>query len=513
MDQNPNKEVRVPVDLMTEVPALFTRLGEGYQDIIFRDGENVMGAAHEGRQIYAYRLPGPATHGDGKFGEGVFIYKGIGARLRDLHRRANEVGGMLQAAQWGQDGRHQHCHIPQVYDNFTDYPTDGTAPAQPVYIASEYIFGSNYRTTNRETGCLGWTVREKRRFVRQLALFRLSMMQIRSNRIGGMTPDGALGRMPYHAIGHRSMGAELENVMDPNFYIHTDPVASEQEWCQAGVERETAYWEGTLDEGFLNYIMTRFRSVFDWNPESFLNHIQYRAQAYGTRKFRERWEELDAPSATFPFCFDHGDLHHGFNIMCHNNSPNINAIIDWETSMFLPYSFAVKDINAASLGLGDWDADLRGLREEDMPFTTDMHWDFAIAHWRTERDARAATLARRTERARRNNRRISTMNDNNYAAYGRLTVRDLMFGDTLDDTSVIVDEPADDLDPFFFEGVSEFQALDWDVLQPSTWFYGPVMKLIDEFLQNEMQVSPLCKYLDPFLELWTTAVERMVRPP
>jgi hypothetical protein len=513
MDEDPHKTIYVPVDMAVDVPVYIAGLGANYQDALLTGGEPLMMPE---RQIVSYRLPGPATEGDGRYNQGCFVYKGRGPDPQKIHNRANEVGAMRQAAQWAAQGRHEHAHIPALYDSFTDFPRDGTAPTQPVYAAIEFVEGDQYRARYIRTGCVGWSVRQKRSFVRQLALFRLSMMHMRGNRICGVNPDLTPGLMVGHNIANRDVrggGRLAGGVMDPLYYDNLGPVRSERAWTEQAIRRDMDYWTTEVDAIRMKIMKGRYRSVFDWTPESFRTLVQYHACQVILRRFREPWEELDAPTADFPFCFDHGDLQSGFNIQCFKDSPRIRAIIDWETGMFVPYSWAVRDINPYSTGAGDWDKELKTLREGDMPFGTDIYWDHHIAFWKRENRWKQRTRARRMERARRKGTRISTMNDNDFAAYGKITPRDLMFGDTLDEEAWGEEEP-DDLDPFYVSGKRAYVPHRTPIhVEPGTWYYEPVMKLIDDFMQTEMHVGPLCKYLDPYAEQWTTNNMAMVKPP
>lgn len=513
MDKDPAITPYVPGDMAVDVPAYIATLGPNYQDALLTGGEVLM---QPERQIVSYRLPGPATEGDGRYNHGCFIYKGRGADPQKIHFRANEVGAMRQAAQWAAQGRHAHAHIPAVWDSFTDFPLDGTAPTQPVYTATEFIEGEQYRSRYIRKGCTGWTVRQKRSFVRQMALIRLSMIHSRGNRICGINPDLSPGLITTHSVAKREVrgGGKLPGgVMHPLFYNNLGPVRSERAWTEQAIRRELDYWTTEMTPRRIKVLKGRHRSVFDWTPISFRTHVQHHASQVTNRKFREPREELDAPTADFPFCFDHGDLQHGFNIQCFKDSPRIRSIIDWETGMFVPYSWAVRDLNPYFTGAGDWDKELETLREGDMPFATDMYWDHHVAFWKRENRWKQRTRARRMERARRKGIRISTMNDNDFAAYGKITPRDLIFGDTLDE-EVWGEEEPDGLDPFYASGKRAYITYKTPVhVEPGTWYYEPVMKLIDEFMQTEMRVGPLCKYLDPYAEQWTTSNTEMIKPP
>jgi len=163
-------------------------------------------------------------------------------------------------------------------------------------------------------GCIGWSFSQKRRFVRTVALQRISLLCLRSRRIRGAGDEDPRVTMPHpHTM---QMYSFFDNVVD-----HTGP------WPDTKAAIDHLWEIGCISQASLPEGAATFRKAAQ------------KKQKYAKAFARTVDREMDPER---PYVLDHGDLHQGFNIMTNQTRPT--GLIDFERSTYVPYAAAIHDI-------------------------------------------------------------------------------------------------------------------------------------------------------------------------
>ncbi|KAA8909853.1 hypothetical protein FN846DRAFT_905376 [Sphaerosporella brunnea] len=384
-------------------------------------------------------------------------------------------------------------------------------------------------------GPVGWSYRQRRRFVRKLAMLRLLFLFLRSRRLRGG--------------GNR----------DPQLWL---PVAEERD---PKVHKENLHgqkgqfgpWENVED---------MMRTI--WTREAKLDHSQYSQNINKiannidthTNGMRKRKDELETE---MPYSLNHGDIRSGFNILM--NGCNPTGVIDFEYSAYVPYSAAIADLSnqyprtyiagtifqgqAPRIGYADWD---EWLRQADKPFAVGREtWKAIHDHWSIMRKPGTAADVHGAESFQDYHENQlgtnppyvgdqatgRTFNFRNKVEllnrWGEITWEDFVHGDRFDDGNdhdmLYVDYVAGEMpfDHWLFDvqhpvsrrkltndvelsNLFPIEGRDngtWRYLM-SHWYYAPVMFLVTRFVETYLNDDPLLKWEDPFFHTsysgWTT---------
>ncbi|KAI5853599.1 hypothetical protein BZA05DRAFT_451894 [Tricharina praecox] len=164
-------------------------------------------------------------------------------------------------------------------------------------------------------GCIGWSFAQKRRFVRSVALMRITLLCLRSKYIRGGGDEDPRVAMPYmHRRQTKGYFQEAGKLSGP--------------WATT----KDAIWD--LLERFCISQSTLWPADVD-NFQERCRIQQDCANAWA----RPEHNEMDPD---YPYVLDHGDLYYGYNIMSCQTRPT--GILDFERATYTPYSAAIHDL-------------------------------------------------------------------------------------------------------------------------------------------------------------------------
>lgn len=492
------------------VTAYMNHLGDDHSGVMRKLGEPIRGQKARD-DLYKCRVPIPATV------PAVFIYKGQGAEMWP-HFRVNEIASTLKAKAYSDsDNQYHHVRIPEVYCYNDQLKTTADQEKQEdVYICLEYFPDTRPYVDSYRWGCRGWTFRQKRAFVRQMALFRIQLLTNRGDYIGGNSYEKINGEgfhvsldIKDQSVGHRKKGKK--NVLPPGFYQNLGGVAGQREWVLQCISRERAdaramskvEWNAKRSRDYNSLLGLGRIQAGQVNPMGrtrACNRLQTLMNNVRKRKFREITDEI---LGEHKFCMNHGDLSKGFNVMMSVPENRIVGVIDWEMAMMVPYSYALDDIFKPRdpTEIQGWLANPSGA-----PFELGDIEDY-INVLRAERTLRDSSIQ---------DQESSEMSKNNFRLYGDLTPYDLRFGDRFVEEKADEPEPPDTLERFYPTGEPEFGNEEWvqgqsaNYLDPRIWYYEPVLSLVDRYMQNFEGVNPTDKYMDLFVKSYCTDIGNMV---
>lgn len=462
-------------------------------------------------KIFLCRLPLPAAS------DALFVYKGQGL-LTWPHFIANEAAAMQVAAEWRKAGNYEHARVPELYCCNVAFK-EGEEITKPLYICMEYINGITLDSGPYVRGCLGWTHREKRGFVRQMALFRLSLLLTRRNVIGGFAPD--TGYMANNLIYSRHVchwNVKPRYHIPPpiGFYKNLRRTDDTKKWVCQILDRELQYFSTdtmTTNQFKHQYLDSDSRRKtskklalsegIKKGPSRRLIQMDALREISGkiqNRRFRTKKDEVPQGS----FCLTHGDLEEGFNILM--GGRKMLAVIDWETAMSVPYSIAIRDINQVQDAIPDpmeWRNHFQDTGKippfdvEPLDLFSGETWDDYLNSMTAQR--RIMEARRVKIRAARAPAPESTMIEGNFAAYGRLTPEDLFHGDRFSDEA----EEYEARDGPEYKHYPIVQVEGGPSLipgcEPHTWYYAPVLHLVDQYMRDYQATSEICKWEDPWV--------------
>jgi hypothetical protein len=406
-------------------------------------------------------------------------------------------------------------------------------------------------------GSIGWSYRQKRRFVRKLAMLRILFLFMRSKRLrGGGDKDPQMG-MPLELM-------RMADTFDEQINGQTDGAHGPWDTVEAMVK---AIWERENNWGYPKQ---------DEGRKADIKKIAERLDSY-TPGMRKAKDELDPD---MPYVFEHGDLTHGFNLMMQHTNPV--ATIDFETAAYVPYSDAISDLSTQypvtqadyhdrpeyrftvrpRLGYSDWEEWVKQAEAEggEQPFDAEASWQDVKAHMTNHKprackgDLRGKTWSdyhNLDMGSREPGQSRQPANDtirqavrfdfkdkkHLLARWGEITWEDFVSGDRFQDFDeherMFADKAAAAMpfDHYLFDPTHPRQVLPrakiqndddakrvvpdrdtdqglnvgWGINVVGEWFVPPVMFLVTSFVEKYLNKDPRVKWEDPFFHISSSA--------
>lgn len=295
-------------------------------------------------------------------------------------------------------------------------------------------------------------------------------------------------------------GAQNTTLWEARF---NPPYPNNRAWLDASLAREYAFWQLVLNDESLHHLIPGPIPA-GANTAAFLSRF---------RAFIASFRDPQAHTfRTEPFyALTHGKFTANRDPILMKGK-KINCIVDWEYSGYFPVSENIKDILQQYRGAGLVDPDI--WPEDAEPFSKCHYygwsWEDCIENMRINRWQLERTWD--LEEARRHpNPADQIAFGDRFNWYGRITPNDLRYGDKYADQDIDEDD-GDARGTRFRESVRMGHAA--DVVYTSNaktaitsdfdpeWWHGPVMHLVDDYVQTHLGFPPEWSWQDPVIEDW-----------
>jgi len=422
----------------------------------------------------------------------------------------------------------RHIPVPRVYTHSLQRPEGSLVynRLERGFIIMEHIKDSVAHDQAFPSGDRGWTRRQKRRFVRKMALIRLQLLFIR-NGLNGVEPPikhrvrasviweiRNWGKKEASLTEEQGVLASVINKKAPKDAASATlwdasfnpPYPDNRAWVDASLSREYAFWQLVLNDPNLHHL------VPDPIPAGYdIAGFLGRLQAFRT--------SLQDPAVhtyrTEPFhVLTHGKFDNNEDPVLMKGK-KINCIVDWESSGYLPISENIKDILQQYHGAGLADYSIWPDNGPE-PFSKcgfyGWLWDDWIEHMNISMWQLVTTWDQREATAHPNPADRTDYNDR-YNWYGRITPNDFRYGDKYADQDIDENDgtaPATRFRlpvPLTRAANVVYTSNEQTAItnNPDMWWWnGPVMHLVDDYVQTHLGFPPTWSWQDPVIEDWAS---------
>ncbi|KAG0635706.1 hypothetical protein HOY80DRAFT_1004070 [Tuber brumale] len=412
----------------------------------------------------------------------------------------------------------RHIPVPRVYTHSLQQPEDRLVydRRERGFIIMEHIKDNGTLLVSFPRGDEGWTRRQKRRFVRKMALIRLQLLFIRNNQNGVEPP--IQGRVGVSVIeknkeaplteeqgllstttNEKAAGAGGNTTFwEAGF---NPPYPNNRAWVHAHLSREYTYWQAVINNNLHSLLPQPMPIGFN--------------QANWFENFRTLQTALQNPAVhtfrTEPFhALTHDKLSPPDDSILMKGK-KINCIVDWERSGYLPISENIKDILKQYEGAGLADPEI--WTDDEEPFSKcrfyGRSWDDWIENMRLNRwQAQSIWTA---DHVRNTAPEDQIAFEDRFNWYGRITPNDFRYGDKYADQDIEEDDGNASCTRFRISApITRVEDVGYDfdegrivTAEPDLeWWSGPVMHLVNDYVQTHLGYYPAWSWPDPVIEDW-----------
>ncbi|PUU83304.1 hypothetical protein B9Z19DRAFT_1119534 [Tuber borchii] len=429
-------------------------------------------------------------------------------RNRDIEHRAwatyAEIRGLNAVRQYYTDNPNEFRHIPvpQIYTHSFQRPEGSLVynRLERGFIIMEHIKDNVRLLGSFREGNNGWTDRQKRRFVRKMALIRLQLLFIRNGQNGVEPPIQDRGVLASVINKKAPKGAESTTLWEARF---NPPYPDNRAWVDACLSREYAFLQLVLSDDSLHHLIPDQDVPAGFDRTDFLRRFEtFRASLQDPQVHTFRTEPFHV--------LTHGKFEARRDPILMKGK-KINCIVDWEYSGYLPVSENIKDILNQYRGAGLADPDI--WPEAAEPFSKcrfiGWSWEDTIEHMRVNRYQLMRTW--NFEEGTKQNPADRIAFDDRFNWYGRITPNDLRYGDKYADQDI--DEDNGNAEGMRYRRSVRIVNAENNVYVSNEktaitddydleWWHGPVFHLVDDYVKTYLDFSPEWSWQDPVIEDW-----------
>jgi len=281
------------------------------------------------------------------------------------------------------------------------------------------------------------------------------------------------------------------------------PYPDNRAWVDASLSREYAFWQLMLNDPSLHHLVPgQIPAGFD--TADFLGRLQTLRNSLRDPRVHTFRNEPFHVLTHRKFAPPHDPI-----LM---KGKKINCIVDWEHSGYLPVSENIKDILQQYRGAGLADAYV--WPDEAGPFSecgfygwswVDWIENMHVNKWQLERTWDLRQLLGQRNPAHR------VAFEDRFNWYGLITPNDFRYGDKYADQDIDEDDGRDPATMFRNSvPMGPWENVDYTSNEQtavttnpdSDWWHGPVMHLINNYVQTHLDFLPTWSWQDPVIEDW-----------